>query len=39
VHQVCFSLNEYIEIDGQKNIKPRNTVGHGMLSKQNCLYV
>jgi len=24
---------------GQQNIKPRITVGHGMLSKQNCLYV
>jgi len=24
---------------GQQNIKPRNTVGHGMLNKQNCLYV
>jgi len=24
---------------GQQNMKPRITVGHGMLSKQNCLYV
>jgi len=39
LHQVGFSLNEYIEMHGQQNIKPRITVCHGMLSKQNCLYM
>ena len=30
-----FSLNDYIQIHGQQNIKPRSTVGHGRLNKEH----
>ena len=35
MHQVGFSLNDYIQSHGQQNIKPRSTVGHGLLKKEN----
>jgi len=35
VHQLGFSLNDYIQSHGQQNIKPRSTVGHGRINKEN----
>jgi hypothetical protein len=34
VHHVGFSLNEYIEMRGQQNVKPRSTAGHGRLNNK-----